>query len=269
MYLTDFHTHSACSPDGTAPVSEMAQAAIRAGIREMCITDHVDMLDGAGQVTEDYDWAPLTAQYTEAQQALPDGFSLRLGIELGGAQEFPARAARLYARPGLDFVIGSIHNRPRDVLGGEDLFYGRYISPEVCYKALDGYFACLALLAACHDGYDVLGHIIYPLRYMNDRDRQNVTLKRYYPQIEAILKTAAQGGKGMEINTWRGRTIAAWQSILSMFRRVGGEFVTLGSDAHMPKDVGKGIAEAMEMMRQTGLRYYATYERHQPILHML
>ena len=32
MYLADYHTHSATSPDGQLTVSELAEAAVRAGL---------------------------------------------------------------------------------------------------------------------------------------------------------------------------------------------------------------------------------------------
>ena len=41
MYLADYHTHSATSPDGQLTVSELAEAAVRAGLDEICVTDHV------------------------------------------------------------------------------------------------------------------------------------------------------------------------------------------------------------------------------------
>lgn len=39
MYLTDYHTHSCCSPDSTARLEDMVRAARRAGLRELCTTD--------------------------------------------------------------------------------------------------------------------------------------------------------------------------------------------------------------------------------------
>ena len=42
MYLADYHTHSATSPDGQLTVSELAEAAVRAGLDEICVTDHVE-----------------------------------------------------------------------------------------------------------------------------------------------------------------------------------------------------------------------------------
>ena len=45
MLLTDYHTHSVLSPDGNVPLARMADAAVAAGLGELCITDHCDLMD--------------------------------------------------------------------------------------------------------------------------------------------------------------------------------------------------------------------------------
>ena len=107
MYLTDFHCHSICSMDGNVPVAEMAAAGKAAGLTEMCITDHCDLLNGAGERTLTYDWAPLLEQYERAKELEDDRFTLRLGLELGGAQVSPEAAKAVLAGAEPDFVIGS------------------------------------------------------------------------------------------------------------------------------------------------------------------
>ena len=91
------------------------------------------------------------------------------------------------------------------------------------------------------DCYDVLGHIIYPLRYMCLRDGQNVDLSRYMEVIRTLLRRAVERGRGMELNTWAGRTIEPWRSVLQAYRDCGGELITVGSDAHVASSIGSGI----------------------------
>lgn len=96
-----------------------------------------------------------------------------------------------------------------------------------------------------------------------------VTLNRYQDAIRAILRTAVEKGRGMEVNTCRGRTLEEWRPILALYRDCGGEIVTVGSDAHLPEHVGLGISEACALLQQTGFRYLATYEKRKPELHRL
>ena len=42
MYLADYHVHSRVSPDASASMTALAEAAIRLGFQELCFTDHVE-----------------------------------------------------------------------------------------------------------------------------------------------------------------------------------------------------------------------------------
>lgn len=265
MYLTDFHCHSICSPDGNVPIGEMAAAGKALGLVEMCITDHCDLLNGAGERTLTYDWMPVLEQYRAAKVLEDEHFSLKLGLELGGAQVSPEHARTILGGAELDFVIGSIHNKS-ETLGGGDFYYVSYSSEELCHEMLADYFA--SLLEVAQLGlYDSLGHVIYPLRYMNRRDGQNVTLERHWPVIREILTAVLDQGKAMEVNTYCGRTVSDWRETLELYRSLGGHLVTLGSDAHHPENMGKGIVESCALLKELGFEGVTTYQNRKPVLH--
>lgn len=84
MYLADYHTHSRISPDAGKSMAEMAEAAIAAGLDELCFTDHMEPVEwGVTTPRESFDWAALSAEFEAARQAAGDRIVLRLGIELG------------------------------------------------------------------------------------------------------------------------------------------------------------------------------------------
>lgn len=262
MYLVDFHTHSLCSPDSDAPLADMVRAAADAGLSQLCTTDHFDLLADFGGPAEDPDWGAITGQYEQVLRALPRGVTLRLGLELGSGHLDLDRARRVLSQAPLDFVLGSVHNQSPEA-GGTDFYFLKYDSPAFCYDALDNYFASMAELAPL-DCYDSLAHVIYPLRYMCRRDGQNVTLDRYWDRMGDIFQKAAETGHALELNTERGKTIADWKPVLELFRARGGELVTLGSDAHSPKDVGSGIAQAQALLRACGWKYFTVYQNRKP-----
>ena len=185
-----------------------------------------------------------------------------LGIELGGAYTDPGRAEALVAAAPLDFVIGSIHNLSPGA-GGRDFFYLDYRSEAACYAALDDYFASMLALTRL-DCYDALGHIIYPLRYMNGRAGWNVTLDRYGDQLDHLLRAVIQNGKAIEVNTHGGREVEDWRPLLKRYRQLGGELVTTGSDAHSPGNVGRGISQAVALLRETGFHRFVVYRKRHP-----
>ena len=263
MYLTDYHTHTLRSPDSETPLAQMARAAVAAGLAELCVTDHCDLLGLYGEPVRDYDWPPSVAQYRAERDRFAGRLTIRLGLELGMAHLAPPAAKVILAQPELDFVLGSVHNLCPE-LGGTDFYYVPYPDEAACYAALDDYFASLAALAPT-GLYDVLAHIIYPLRYMSFP----ISLERYYDRILSILRAAAADGRGMEVNTYRGRTVAEWAPILDLYRQAGGEIVTVGSDAHAPEGVGRGVREALDLLAAHGFQYVCTYEKRKPIFHKL
>lgn len=261
MFLGDTHTHSLCSPDGHNTVTEMARAASAAGLTHLCLTDHCDLVTLQGQPAYAYDWAPYNAAVAEARAALPPGLTLAQGMELGEAYENPTAArAILAAQPQLDFVIGSVHNY-RAMKDKHDFYYAEYPDLDVCLRTLDDYLGSLEAVVALPDCYDSLGHVIYPLRYINERGPAPLSLLEgeFRDRTVAILRRTAQDGKAMEVNTWRGRSIAEWAPYLRLFKSLGGELITVGSDAHTTRDVGKGIAEVYALLRECGFDYVANY----------
>ncbi len=266
MYLTDSHTHSILSMDGNVPLSHMAQAAIEAGFSSLSVTDHFDMLTEVGKRRLDYDWAPGLAQFKETLPLFEGKLSLRFGIELGEAFVAPERARELIIQAGdtLDQVIGSIHNF-REENGGGEYYFAKFDTPEFCHTALNDYFTSMEELVSRPDCYDILGHIIYPLRYVH-RDGQNVTLASYWDRLAAILRRVISDGRSIEVNTCRGNTVEDWRDILKLYRDLGGALVTTGSDAHWPIDVGAGIPASYALLQECGFEYVTVYSHRNPEL---
>ena len=127
MYLADYHVHSTCSQDGRQTMAQAAQAAVAAGMDELCLTDHVDTIYwGPEQKPRwDFDWDAVRRQFRQAQEQWGHRITLRLGAELGEAAMSFQRAEHLMQNaPPLDFVIGSVHMAPQPTpmsMGMKDL----------------------------------------------------------------------------------------------------------------------------------------------------
>lgn len=264
MFLADYHTHCLCSFDSSAPLVDMVQAALDAGMEELCLTDHCDLPEAKEQPNSKYAfrWEQEEQQLALARSRFREGIAIRTGIELGQPWEDPDFARRLLAHPTLDFVLGSVHilDPAHD---RQDIYDTHYRDEATCHALLEPYFQLIQYLAES-DFCDVLAHIIYPLRYMNARDGNHVTLERYQEQLRRILTTAIQTGKGIELNTYRGDTVSDWRELLTLYKECGGELITLGSDAHRPQDVAKGLREGAELLRSLGFRYVARYVGRKP-----
>ena len=263
MFLADCHTHSVCSPDSEVPMVRMAGKAVEYGITSLTLTDHCDLLSLEGEPTPTYDWAPVRRERKAMLDAYGTKLDLPMGVELGMGFLYPEETREILSEPGLDFVIGSAHNLS-PAAGGRDFYMLDYATLDDCYQALNNYFESMQTLAATPEFYDVVGHIIYPLRYMKGNYPEPPGIERYRDQIFEICRLAAEAGKGIEINTWKGQTLAEWIPVLKLFKEAGGEIVTVGSDAHAPGPVGRGIPEVYQIMQDCGFRYVALYHERKP-----
>lgn len=80
----------------------------------------------------------------------------------------------------------------------------------------------------------MLGHLTLPLRYLNEKQGFHLTFDDFGAEVEEILRTLIQNGCGIELNTNRGSTPLPDATWLRLYRSLGGEIITLGSDAHTP-----------------------------------
>lgn len=267
MYLCDIHSHTKISLDCKAEFADMVRAAIDAGLREFCVTDHFDLLGLDGLPRTVFDWPGEKAQFHAVKEELGDRITLRLGLELGSAPYDPEAARTVLSQGGeeLDFVLGSLHNW----IGTEenrDLAFSNYRdNPELARKAMESTLDhTWDLVTKCTDCYDSLAHIVYPLRYVR-RDGGTLTIGEYEDRVRAIFTQVARTGHAMEVNVCRGNDLDSWPPLLAWFRECGGELVTVGADAHRPEDVAKGIPEALEMLKAAGFPCVTVYERRKPV----
>ena len=271
MYLCDAHSHTLISPDSHASLSGMAAAAVSAGLREFCVTDHCDLLDQYGDPVTTFNWPYAMEQYLTVKETLGNRLTLRLGLELGSAPYDPDTARAILAAGGveLDFVLGSLHNwigAEGNIDLGSSNFTG---DPSLARKAVDAALTYTwALVTRYPDCYDSLAHVVYPLRYIR-RDGIDLSFADWEDRVRAIFTEVARTDHALEVNTRRGRDLDFWPPLLRWFKECGGELVTVGADAHRPQDVAKGIPEALELLKAAGFDCVATFAGRKPITHSL
>lgn len=269
MYLADYHMHSRVSPDSRASMLEMAAAAESAGMDELCFTDHFEPVEPRTVIfREKFDWSAQAAEYADVSERWSGPVKLRLGLELGDAPADTALVERLLqGMPDLDFIIGSVHMLSRR-FALQDLAWIEEPDERTCYAELEDYLETMLKMARWGK-FNVLGHMTLPLRYMNEKRGFSISMDGYGAELEEILRTLIQGGRGIEVNTNRGGQFLPGAKWVKLYRSLGGEIITLGSDAHRPSDVGRGIREAQEMLRECGFARFCTFEKQTPVWHAL
>lgn len=266
--LFDSHTHSRYSSDGGHSVAFMAETAIANGLRGFCVTDHCegDFFDENEYAARIMHSANSTAK---AKAAFGHKIVITFGIEI--AQVFYNIKAidDLYRRHHLDFVIGSVHKlRYEDFEFFECKDYHSLPAEKLREYILKYYEETAELIK--WGNFDVLGHMSFPVRYPKIYNGIDVDLNEYREEIDDVLRLAVKNGKGIEINTSGlfnaiGDTMPPmW--MLKRFRELGGEIVTLGSDAHRADKMGAGIDYAMQMLLDAGFEYFAFFRDRKPVM---
>ena len=269
MYLADYHIHSRISPDAATSMKDLAEAGIAAGLDELCFTDHLEPLCwGSEELRTSYDWAALTAEFAEAKAAVGDRIRLRLGIELGDAFCSFSRTEELMATaPELDFVIGSVHLIGTNG-GNQDLYFFDPTNEQEIRLGILDYLDRVRQMANW-GRFTVLGHLTLPLRYLNEIKGHHATFDGYEAEVEEIFRILIDRGLGIELNTNRGNTPLPDGKWLRMYRELGGEIITLGTDAHDAHYLGCAVRERQALLKECGFKRFCTFERQKPLWHEL
>ena len=86
--------------------------------------------------------------------------------------------------------------------------------------------------------------------------------------LDKILETLIDKEKGIEINTGglaKGLKEAnPCMGILKRYRELGGEIITVGSDAHDTLRIADRFDRAAEMLLECGFKYYTVFEKRMP-----
>lgn len=262
-YLSDCHTHSDCSRDASDPTMMMCEAAARLGIYAITITDHCEC---NVYYEEAYDHS-IRDSYFEAKKAAAvfhDRLQIYAGIEIGQPIQNLAAAEDALSTCAFDFALASVHN----IKGMQDFYYLDASKIDV-NAVLDSYFDEM-LETIAWGGFDSLAHLTYPWRYFVGEQNYPIDNDRFAPKIDEVLKALIERDKALELNTSGlrqklGETLPGLP-ILKRYRELGGQLVTLGSDAHRWGDVSAGIEQGLELLKQAGFNHFALYTQHRPKL---
>lgn len=261
--FSDFHIHTSFSGDSKTPPEEQIEAAISLGMDEICITDHHDY--ATGHMTP-IDFSLDIPAYLPAMGRLRETYAGRIrvftGIELGLQLRHRDYLTRLESGLDVDFIIGSSH-----FVDEYDVYDSRYYQDKTEHQAYEHYFEATLKRVQSMDCFDCLGHLDYVIRYGPEKNR-NYRPADYMDILDEILKTVIRKGKGIECNTAGFKYGLGhphpYEEILTRYRELGGEILTVGSDGHRPGEVGGAFGQAEEIIKGCGYRYYTVFHERKP-----
>ena len=293
MILCDFHMHSEFSSDSDTPMEDMIHQAIQLGLKRICFTDHMDFdypkinLDPNSDSEETYldflfDVDTYVKKLNELKATYAGQIEILTGIELGLQKQIQPKVKKLMEQYEFDFAIGSSH-----LLYGADPYlasfwqklrerYGNIDAKDldkfIVKKAIRDYFEEILQNVTLFPWFQVYGHLDYIVRYAPGKDKY-YDVEESMDVIEAILKQLISQNRGIEINTSglkNGlKTANPHTEILKRYRELGGEIITIGSDAHKPDYIAYEFNRAKEFLLESNFKYYTTFKRKQPQFHLI
>lgn len=258
----DFHLHSAFSEDSDAPMEQMIREAIARRMDAICFTEHTDL--GMAQCVC-CDCEAYRSAFNALRERYTDRIKLFFGMEFGVQRHTAEDYRRLFGRYDFDFIIMSCHQVDNQEICRYDYQRGKSVQAY-----MTGYYEEILACVQRYRDYSVLGHLDMICRY--DREG-HLPFHSVRDLVAEILKTAISDGKGIEVNTSSFRyhmdDLTPSRDILRLYRDLGGEVLTLGSDAHEPAYVGAHFGEVREALKDLGFRGFCTFERMKPAWHAL
>lgn len=281
MITADYHTHTSFSTDSKASMESMIETAIKKGLTKYCITDHMD---------KDYPLPPDTKEWSEqklfelnlsdyikkienCRSIYGSKIQLLTGIELGLRNELEQKETirayydMLLSEYEFDFVIGSTH-----VLNNIDPYYKEFWEQTNTKCALNDYFKSIIENSNYYHGFQVYGHLDYLIRYILESPK-DYSVSDYLDIIDVMLQSLITNGIGIECNT-SGFKYGLERphpkfELLKRYHELGGEIITVGSDAHKPEFIAYEFDRAAELLKLAGFRYYTVFKQKIPYFERL
>ena len=262
----DLHLHSSYSGDSDTPMEAMIQKGIELGLSTMCFTEHNDFLfpDEPGQPKDRFVLNPDPYLYDiiRYREKYADKIRILFGVELGLQPEALRQNAVLAKSYDFDFIIGSSH-----ICHGKDPYYPAFYEGRTEEEAYREYFESILENIKKFSNFDVYGHLDYVVRYGPNKDTE-YTYEKYQDILDSILKLLIEKGKGIEINTGGVKSglkeLHPTIAIVKRYKDLGGEIITIGSDAHIPEHIGAHFDRAAQVLTDCGFQYYTIFEKRTP-----
>lgn len=296
----DVHNHcTPFSPDASQSIDEQIAWIRSLGFRSHVLSDHFDKghLDAAGTISLERDrekypkiedeparpseWIFDVYKYFEVLQgkqeelaAGEDPFELLIGIELGYLPEIKDDLNAMVERWPFDLVIGSAHSYDNQEIYAARAFYD--LGKDTCYKL---YIERMDEIVRELD-IDLLGHFDYVTRY-NSYEQPRFRYEEFPDHFDMLFKSMIEHGVSLEINTGtQVRTLGSPAPkrsyslaeidlpdpvLLKRYRELGGELISIGSDAHHFTQGGRLFKENMAYLESLGFENLFYFRKRKPV----
>jgi histidinol-phosphatase (PHP family) len=241
-------------------MEDMVKKSIDLGLTHICMTEHYDpdyiyLPDEEGMFELNTD--SYLYELLKLRQKYEKDISIGFGVELG-LQPHLKRQLAVYAKShDFDFIIGSTH-----ICNRKDPYYPSFFEGRDEDEAHQEYFEAVLQSVKSLPYFDVYGHLDYVVRYGSTKG-DTYTYAKHKDVFDKILSHLIEEGKGIEVNTGGFRSGLKEPNpcvdIIKRYKELGGEIITIGSDAHKPEDIASDFDKVCEILTDCGFKYYCVF----------
>ncbi|HHT97893.1 MAG TPA: histidinol-phosphatase HisJ family protein [Clostridiales bacterium] len=265
MIYTDYHLHSYYSSDCNASMESMIEAAIKLGLTKLCFTDHMDI--GFPQEYEldfIFNCDDYFRELNELKIKYRDKIDILIGVELGLQPHVEDEINRFVENYPFDFILGSSH-----LVNKSDPYSPKYWDGISEQEGMRRYFQSIIDNCKVFKNFHVYGHLDYAIRYSPYKGNGTYayTYDNYKDIIDKVLLSIISIGKGIEVNSsgykYELGCSHPKEEIIKRYRELGGEIISIGSDAHSPEHLAYDFDKVSSMLIGLGFKYYTIFEKGQ------
>lgn len=260
MRIHDQHVHSYYSFDSEQPIKEYLDKAKELSLSYFVLTDHCDLnyLDKGKDIFFD-----INSQDKELNglQLLYPNIKILRGIEIGYKPSEIERIETLIKENNFDVINFSLHESD-----GIDYFFKEEFEKLGIEKTLALYFQRQVEMVKSFHDYDVFCHLDYGFKtaYLMDN---SLNIKKYEPYLIEIMREVIKHKKTLELNLKVQELVPLQHTeyILKLYKDLGGEDLTMSSDAHEVDRFCKGFDYYINIIKKAGfthLIYFINRKKH-------
>ncbi|MHA1962748.1 MAG: histidinol-phosphatase HisJ family protein [Candidatus Thorarchaeota archaeon] len=263
--MLDYHVHPNYSIDAEGSLEEFCRAALQKGLREIAFTTHLDsdpetddcIVRVEGELI-DVRSSFWLEHYESSIRQMGDIFSeqgleVRLGVEVDIYPGVEERLPERFHSTDFDIIIGSVHLIDHLAISAKDRaseIFSKYSLHEMGKK----YFATLED-SITSSFFDIIGHLDLYRRFGEQHYGADI-LELWIPYLDRIASKMKKHNVGFEVNTsplrrGQDKTMPERALVKALSERAIST-VIVGSDAHIPKNIGAGVPEAIALLKSLG-----------------
>ena len=266
MLRFDTHLHTSFSSDSDTTMEQMILRGIELGMETLCFTEHFDpdYPDNPEGLDFLLDFDAYYETFLTLKEKYRSQIELLHGIELGVQAHLKPVLDEFYQKNGsrFDFLINSCH-----IVDGLDPYDGIYFQRLPVKEGIRHYFESILSNLKTFPDFQTAGHLDYICRYI-PKPAPDFDYREYQDILDEIFLYLIEHHKALEINTAGWKAGLAWPNphidILKRYRELGGELITIGSDAHKPEHMGYDFGKLPELLKTVGFRYCTIFRGQQP-----